>query len=173
MSVLSVCQVQQIKRFAVVIQNLYLDSLPGLTQLFRNEDFTPNEKNGHIGSGTFETIFGGVKYDMTYAARVVRTQFLRMRPDARQQLRGLAGEPLLLRIVALSQLGESWGTLKLKLAAYGAGGRAFGAELTRRMAALCTLYHTPVQLHTHKAAHSFSSTPVASSESSCAQASSA
>jgi hypothetical protein len=125
-----------IQRFAVVTQNLYLDSLPGLTQLFRNEDFTPNAENGHSGSGAFKTIFGGKEYDMTYAVRVVRTEFLRMRPAARQQLRGLEGEPLLLRIVALSQLGESWGTLKLKLAAYDADGRALGAELAGRMAAL-------------------------------------
>jgi hypothetical protein len=125
-----------IQRFAVVIQNLYLDSLPGLTPLFRNENFTPNEEDGHLGSGAFKTIVGRNEYDMTYAVRVVRTEFLRMRPDARQQLRGLEGEPLLLRIVALSQLGESWGTLKLKLAAYDAGGRALGAELAGRMAAL-------------------------------------
>jgi hypothetical protein len=54
--------------------------------------------------------------DMTYAARVVRTQFLTTRPDARQQLRGLEGEPLLVRIVALSELAGSRGTLKRKLA---------------------------------------------------------
>jgi hypothetical protein len=75
--------------------DMYSDGLSGLKALYDAEQY----EHPPAGSqASFYTTRGGKQYDMTFAVRVVRRMFLRVRPGLQASISGLEGQALLERM---------------------------------------------------------------------------